>query len=196
MKLIGCGLKAAAVMTLALSAGCHHQTNQSDGQASRDAEIANADRGELARLIGVWTFEGWSIDQNGGRQTVSGVAAGTVEDTYLVLMDFQASEGQFRGQTGRKAGSMLFASEPGIGMTVTAWGDASPLVCRLSGRRDGKRFLYTEMPTPHGRNRHSLTITFETDDRWVVEIRGTSDMADSPVASYRFTRMSGDISPG
>ncbi len=182
----------------ALGVGC--QTNKPAEHAANpalrqlniapDASSADADRAALARFIGVWNFEGWSADPGGKRSSASGHTAGTIEDEHFVLLDFQVTSGELTGRAGRKAGSMILASEPGIGATMTAWGDSGPSITRLVGRVEGNgsAFSFRESRTPEGRRRVSLLFVFETDDSWTVEIRDDSVNGDPVVASYRFTR--------
>src|SRR5690606_31871573 len=97
---------------------------------------------------------------------------------------------QLAGRAGRKSGSMIFASEPGVGPTMTAWGDASPAISRFQGRVEGNgsAFSFTEVKTAVGQRRHSVTIVFQTDDAWTAEIRDLTASGSPVVAKYRFTR--------
>lgn len=155
------------------------------------ASPADADRAALARFVGAWDFEGWS-GHEGRRTQGAGRAAAVIEDEHFVLLDLEATTGQLGGRTGRKSGSMILASEPGIGVTLTAWGDAAPSISRLAGRAHGNGAVFTldEARTPAGRPRLSMTITFETDDRWVAEIRERG-RTSPPLARYTFTRAAG-----
>jgi hypothetical protein len=154
------------------------------------ATETDSDRAALARFIGVWNFEGQSLVDGSLKPMTSGRAAASIEDVHFVLLDLEATAGELSGRAGRKSGSMVFASEPGIGLTLTAWGDASPSITRLVGgvEGDGSRFNFNEMKTPPGLPRHSITITFETDDRWVAEFRNVAASGRPVVARYQFTR--------
>jgi hypothetical protein len=154
---------------------------------------ADTDRAALARFVGVWNFEGSSIGKDGARKQATGRAAAAIENEYFVLFDLQATGGNLSGQTSRKAGSMIFASEPGIGLTLTAWGDASPSICRLVGRvREGGNVLaFEEAKTPGDRRRISLVITFENKDRWTAEVHDLTAPQHPLIASYTFRAWTG-----
>jgi hypothetical protein len=159
-------------------------------QTPGNATEPDADRAALSRLVGVWSFEGWSDQGGAARTTTAGRAAAAIENEHFVLLDLQTTSGQLAGTAAHKGGSMLFASEPGIGLTLTAWGDASPSITRLAGdvNPDASVFTFRELKTPPGRHRLACTLTFETDDRWVAEIRDVSEAARPVVARYVFTR--------
>lgn len=151
------------------------------------APQSDADRMKLARFIGVWSFRGTVTDEGGGTREVAGTAAGVLENSHFVLLDVEATQGAFAGETGRKSGSMLFGSEPGKGLTLTAWGDGAPDVRRLIGatNADGSAFEFRAM---HGQKQGagvSMRIVFETDDRWTATLTRHSGPAR---ASYVFNR--------
>jgi hypothetical protein len=84
---------------------------------------------------------------------------------------------------------MLFASEPGMGMTLTAWCETSPSLRRLTGRVNaGGTLTYTEARAPDHVHRIELNITFENDDRWTAELRDAGAAGRPIVAAYTFTR--------
>jgi hypothetical protein len=159
-------------------------------QTPADATTADIDRAALSRLVGAWNYEGWSVDQDSARREASGRAAGTIESEHFVLMDLQATSGELGGRAGRKTGSMIFASEPGVGPTMTAWGDASPSISRFVGRVEGNgsAFTFNEVRTADGRHRHALTIVFTTDNQWTAEVRNLTASGSPVVAKYQFTR--------
>ena len=190
---------ACLIIASVLATGCQSQSAPADRPANMalkridtpaGATQADADRAALARFIGAWNFDGWSAPPGSAHSQVSGRAAATIEREHFVLIDLQATSGELAGATGRRAGSMLLASEPGIGATLTAWGDACPSISRLVGqvKGNGSVFSFHEVTTPAGRHRHSLVITFETDDRWTAEIRDISVSGDPLLCSYQFTR--------
>lgn len=152
----------------------------------------DADRAALARFVGVWNFDGWA-NSGGARTTASGKAAATIENQHFVLIDLQTTSGTVGARAGTKSGSMLLASEPGIGLTLTAWGDASPSMSRAIGRAEGNAsaFMFEEARTPAGMHRLSITMTFETNDRWVASIHDLSVGGQPRVAQYTFTREPG-----
>lgn len=149
------------------------------------ASQLDSDRIKLARFIGVWSFQGTVAGEGGSTRAVAGTAAGVLENGHFVLLDVQATNGEFAGGSGRKSGSLLLGGEPGKGLSVTAWGDGAPEVRRLVGatNADGSVFEFREV---HGGSaRVTLRMVFETDDRWVATItRGN----DSARAVYTFTR--------
>jgi hypothetical protein len=155
------------------------------------ATPADADRAALARFVGAWNFEGWSSDQGSARVSATGRAAATIENQHFVLLDLETTGGELGGRAGRKSGSMLLASEPGIGATLTAWGDAAPSISRLVGRVEGNgaAFVFDEVKAPSGKHRHAMVITFQTDDKWSAEIRDVTAGERQVVARYEFTRV-------
>ena len=59
---------------------------------------------------------------------------------------------------------------------------------RLTGRasQGGARFVFDEQRTPPDRRRVSIVITFESDDRWLLEVHDVGSR--QVVAGYRFNR--------
>lgn len=156
------------------------------------ASVEDADRAMLARFVGVWDFTGRIGDQIAENDQTRGLAAAVVEDGHFVLLDMMTARGQLGGKVSRKSGTMLLAVEPGIGLTLTAWGDASPAITRATGHVEaaGSRFLLRESRTPQGRGKVSMTIEFQTDDRWTAEVRDESSSGRPVIAKYTFTRVS------
>lgn len=149
-----------------------------------NATPADEDRAALARFIGVWDFEGWSTTDTGHRQTSRGAAAATSEHEHFVLIEVRSTAGQLSGEAGRSAGSMLLAVEPGNGLTLSAWGDAAPAIRRLSGSVHGSGATFWFEEFSQGT---SVAMKFETDDRWIAEVRKGGG-EDSVIATYTFTR--------
>jgi hypothetical protein len=156
-------------------------------QSPSNATAADADRAALSRLVGVWNFEGWSRGSSGERHEASGTAAASIEHEHFVLFDIRSNVGPLSGRTGGTSGSMLFASEPDKGLTLTAWGYASPAIRRFSGTVHGNGSAFALKETGRGT---SMTLTFETDDRWVAEVRDAGSGEQSVIARYTFTRRS------
>jgi hypothetical protein len=180
-----------ALAALSFAAGaCQSSNSATDSAGQPAAARADADRAALARLVGVWTFEGWATDPDGSRRQSAGRAAGAIENNYFVLLDIQSSTGRAAGPTPSKSGSILFASDPGLGLTASAWGDGSPAVRRLAGQVSGNGTVFTfdEAVAPYGLRRANLTITFLSPDRWTAEVRDHSAAGHPVVASYTFTR--------
>ncbi|MBS0186524.1 MAG: hypothetical protein JSS51_00545 [Planctomycetes bacterium] len=149
-----------------------------------EAAIAKADaaRAQLSRLVGAWDLDGWWKGNGNDRNTVHGRAAGVLENQYFVLMDVQTTSGEMAGRTARKSGSFLFASEPGIGLTASAWGDASPSISRFVGTAQGNGIVFK--PAHNAYPNAELVLTFESDNRFTAEVVQGSDVH----ASYTFTR--------
>lgn len=198
------GLSIAAVLMLTACesqprniSGQHSEMNAQAGAANLMAiqlpagSDADQRRATLARFIGVWTFQGSVLELDGSRRTVSGEAAAAIEEEHFVKIDLRATSGALAGYTGKKGGTMLLASEPDVGLTLTAWGDASPAITRMTGTQQnrGQQFLFEEVRTPAGRSRHQLAIGFETDHRWTAEIRDLSNPGGPAAATYTFTRV-------
>lgn len=155
------------------------------------AAPADVQRAALARFVGTWNFEGWSSGDGTLRNRFDGRAAGTIENEHFVLLDLEATAGRLAGKAGRKSGSLFFASEPGIGLTLSAWGDASPSVSRFVGTALGGAsvFRFREVRSASG-SRIALAIKFETDDRWSAELRDLNATGEPVIAYYTFTRSS------
>lgn len=149
------------------------------------ASQIDSDRVKLARFIGVWSFQGTVEDESGSSRGVSGNAAGVLESGQFVLLDVQATNGEFAGRSGRKSGSLLLGGEPGKGLTVTAWGDGSPQVRRLVGATNADGSVFEFRQVHGGPERVTLRIAFETDDRWIATITRSTGTAR---AVYTFTR--------
>lgn len=182
---------ALGCAVVGLSTGCQSDASSRDQKenAAMTASSAEADRATLARFVGVWTFEGWTKGSDGVQHAANGHGAGAIEKGHFVLLEVQTTAGEFGGRTGERSGSMLFASEPGIGVTLTAWGDSSASVSRLVGTVNNSGvFAFNEVTTPGDRPRASLVITFESNDRWIAEIRDVTAARTPMTARYQFTR--------
>lgn len=157
----------------------------------KDATPIDADRAALSRFVGVWDFSGWATAPDGSHTPGSGRAAAAIENQHFLLIDVQAASGQTAGRAGHKGGSMLFASEPRMGLTLTAWGDASPSLTRLTGHCEGScsKFVFNEVNSPSDSRTLALTISFQSDDRWVADVRDNAASGHPVVASYVFTRV-------
>lgn len=156
------------------------------------ATAADADRAALSRFVGVWTFDGWSVATGGDRKPCAGKAAAAIEDEHFVLIDLQTTSGQVGVHSEHKSGSLMLGSEPGIGVTLTAWGSASPSISRFAGSAagDGSFFCFREARTAADTRRLRVCIWFETDDRWTAQVRDGSASDHPLIAEYKFTRTS------
>lgn len=177
----------AAIAGVGVLAGC-----KTDGAAccapnsAFTVERADSDRAHLAKLVGEWQFQGsWSA-ADGVAHNVEGRAAGVLVNNYFVMLDVQVTSGELAGRTSREDGSMLFAAEPGVGMTVSAWGDASPSVTRLVGTvRDGGSEL-SFVPASGTANATALVLRFEGPDRFTTQLNPGAVLSS---ANYTFTRV-------
>ncbi|MCC6321475.1 MAG: hypothetical protein IT438_08600 [Phycisphaerales bacterium] len=142
----------------------------------------------LARFVGDWSFEGHASAADGEAAKATGRAAGVIENEHFVLIDLRVESGRFGARGERKGGSLLLASEPGIGLTMTGWGGSSPSIVRLVGRAEGSgsRFSFDEVKSS-GARRVNLSFEFEADDRFVATIRDATN--SSVLGSYTFTRV-------
>lgn len=148
------------------------------------------DRAALTRLTGMWNFDGWSCAEGAERRNGSGRARGAIENDHFMLVDLKVTSGEAAGRFGHRMGSMMFASEPGVGVTMTMWGDGSPSMGRFVGHTEGagSAFILNEARTPPDIHRLKATISFETDDRWTIEMRDVQAKDKPLIASYTFTR--------
>ena len=189
----------ASLLGLALLGGCSSAPRTPDAAVNpslaklsvpADATPADADRAALSRFVGVWNFEGVVVGADNKTSDVAGNAAAAIEKEHFVLLELRPTSGQMGGRPARTGGAILLGSEPGIGLTATAWGDASPAVSRMTGttRLGGGIFSFSELRTPTNTPRISLTITFETNDRWVAVVNDVSKYAKPMLARYTFSR--------
>lgn len=187
--------RIVVVTALAAVAGCHaHKVEQSSNPALRPivtpagGTSVDADRAMLARFVGDWSFEGHASAADGEAAKATGRAAGVIENEHFVLIDLRVESGRFGARGERKGGSLLLASEPGIGLTMTGWGGSSPSIVRLVGRAEGSgsRFSFDEVKSS-GARRVNLSFEFEADDRFVATIRDATN--SSVLGSYTFTRV-------
>jgi len=169
--------------------GC--QTNKSGACCAADASYsvaqADSDRGLLAKLVGDWRFEGSWTGAGGVKNNVQGRAAGVLVNNYFITMDVQTTSGELAGRTSRDEGSILFASEPGIGLTASAWGDASPSITRLVGHSESNGSILAYVPAGGNSNAVAFTIRFDGENSFIANITGGSN--GQRAATYTFTRV-------
>lgn len=154
--------------------------------SSVTTERADADRALLGKLVGAWQFDGYWTSDDGAQHKVQGRAAGVLVNNYFVLMDIQTTSGELAGETSREEGSLLFAAEPAMGLTVMAWGDASPSITRLVGRSEEGGTVLTYLPASGPSNAVALVVHLEGDNRFTTDINGRS--GGRGAAHYTFTR--------
>ncbi|MGH7242030.1 MAG: hypothetical protein ACREJD_01260 [Phycisphaerales bacterium] len=145
---------------------------------------ADADRALLGKLVGDWRFEGSWSENGGATNNVTGRAAGVLVNNYFVMMDVQTTSGQLSGRTSRDEGSILFATEPGMGMTISAWGDASPAITRLIGRAENGGSVLEYRAANSAGSAASVVVRFENENRLTIDLTGPKGSA-----TYRFSRV-------
>lgn len=160
-------------------------SSSNNSNSSFSASRADSDRALLTKLVGDWQFEGAWSGADGKSNTVKGRAAGVLVNNFFVLLDVQSTEGQLAGRTTREDGSMLFAAEPGMGLTVTAWGDAAPSVTRLVGSSRDNGNVFNFLPADGTGNAVALVIRFDGPDRFTTQLNPGAALSS---ASYTFTR--------
>jgi len=177
---------ALALAGLGFVGGCQTgNTSSVSSDSSFTTARADADRALLAKLVGAWQFEGTWSGANGVQNTVQGRAAGVLVNNYFVLLDVQTTSGELAGRTSRDEGSILFAAEPGVGMTVSAWGDASPSIVRLVGRAEQGGNVLSFAPAGNSANATALVVRFDGPDRFTTQLNPGAALSS---ASYTFTR--------
>jgi hypothetical protein len=147
------------------------------------------DRLALSRFVGAWDFEGWYDAPGEPRRMAAGIAAGTIENRFFLLLD--SARIVVQGERGEViTGAMLLSAEPGIGLMMTAWSEQSPVVHRFRGtvEAEGSRFMFDEVRPLRGNDHLHLVMRFETDDRWIAEFHRISGGSNVIAASYTFTR--------
>ena len=193
-------LGAAILVGSVLAAmGCQGpQATQDDEPAPAGVTILRAPAGAteddrnriaLARFVGAWDYAGWYTPEGRARETSEGIAAGTIEHEYYVLLDGQYVREE-AGTASYHEGSMLFSSEPGLGLMMTSWSNAGPSVQRFRGRveREGTRFVFDEVERVGGGEWLRLVVSFETDNTWTADFYRRGSPEDILAASYTFTR--------
>lgn len=183
---IRAGLGITAIVSFFALSGCQSGSCCAMN-SSVTTERADADRSLLGKLVGAWNFDGTWTGNDGKSHKVEGRAAGVLVNNFFVLMDIQTTSGELAGQTSREEGSILFASEPGKGLTATAWGDASPSITRLVGRSEEGGKELTFLPVGGAGKAVALVVRLEGDNRFSTEINGSSGGKGS--ARYSFTRV-------
>jgi len=180
-------------------AGCSAQ-QKADREVVRPAGVTEIDfagitdstertRIALSRFVGAWDISGWHQPPGEARRETSGIAAGTIENEYFVLIDTARVTTQ-NEVVDHTAGSILLSAEPGVGLMLTAWSSESPEVHRFKGESyaDWSRFVFNEFRTPEDRDRLRLVMQFQTNDRWTAEFYRRKGMKETLAASYTFNR--------
>lgn len=179
------GLVVGGLMLVAM-AGC--QTGNAPSGAANSSfsiQAADSERTHLAKFVGDWQFEGSWSGADGKPHPVQGQAAGVLVNNFFVMLDIQTTSGELAGRTTREDGSIVFASEPGVGVTVTAWGDASPNVTRLVGRSEQGGNVLRFVPAGGTANAVALVVQFDGPNRFTTQLNPGAALSS---ANYTFTR--------
>jgi hypothetical protein len=189
MKITRIFAAGALLGSLALLAGCCHSTHcaPTTRSAHADEQTLDAERAQLAKFVGAWEYEGWSIPEGESRRAAKGIASGVIEHAHFVLFDTLGEVMQ--GDDGRAIkGSILFSVEPGVGLMLTSWSDDSTAVHRFDGDIEnyGLRFVFTSYQPLWGPgSRVKMVIEFSTRDQWTA----TFHREGAVVAEYTFNRV-------
>ncbi len=179
----------AGALTLLAGCACHstncHTSTWADH--SDDEQALASDRVHLARLVGAWEYEGWSIPEGQPRRTSKGKASGVIEHSHFVLFDTLGDILQANEHKNIK-GSMLFSVEPGLGLMLTSWSDDSASVHRLEGdfENEGARFVFVSYAPLWGSDsKVRMVVDFINADRWTAKFYRDGAV----VAEYTFNRV-------
>lgn len=172
--------------------------NRRKSEASRSSSSSGAtppaqytptdhERVALAKLAGNWQATGWSHVMGSGRHEVTGTAVGIVENSYYVTVDLTLVVDEVTGET--NTGTLMFASEPGRGLTMSSRFSTSPSPSRYTGHAssDGNAFTLEEMTAQADGMRRRVNIRFLTRDQWVADITDLN-ANNRVVSSFTFTR--------
>jgi len=146
---------------------------------------ADRDRLALAQLARTWRVTGWET-VDGQRRLVSGTATGSVEYNFFVRLDMSTRD----EQTGRvNTGDIVFASEPGRGLTMNSRFDTSPSPLTFEGAvtDDGRVFTLDEIAPRRGNTGRRVVIRFLSSDEWVADVTDRSGGRSTPQASFSFS---------
>lgn len=149
-------------------------------QNSSSLTQTDRDRLALARFARSWRVTGWET-VDGQRRLVSGTATGTVENSFFIRLTTQIRDDQSGNVTN---GNIVFASEPGRGMTMNSHFDSGPTPMTFDGSlsADGNVLTLNEI-APAAEQR--VIIRFINDGQWVADTTNRSD--GSPRSSLNFT---------
>lgn len=137
------------------------------------------DRLQLAKFARPWRVSGWeSVD--GRRRFVSGTATGQVDSNFFVRLDMVITD-ELTGQINR--GNVVFASEPGRGMTMNSRFDSSPTAVAFAGTvsAGGDLFTLNEISPASGPKGRQVVIRFLNPDNFVADTtnRRTGEQSSS-----------------
>ncbi len=150
-------------------------------------------RATLGRMLGRWTFSGWSRDDSGNRYEPTGRAVGAVEHRYFLELTFDYVRNDPRGDDSRHSGSMIFGAEAGAGVNMIARFDTSGNASEFQGHSSGDGTVLGLRGDP-SRNQDEdieVVIKFLTDDEWTMEFIDRREPGRGSVGAFRFERAAG-----
>lgn len=148
------------------------------------ASLTQSDRDRLAlsKLARNWRVTGWET-VDGQRRLVSGTASGSVENAFFIRLIMTITDEQTRQVNN---GNIVFASEPGRGLTMNSHFDTSPFPITYSGTvsNDGNLFTLDEIAPSAGARR--IVARFISPTEWVADVSDRSGSQSTPQASFNF----------
>lgn len=155
--------------------------------APQPAALSSHDRDRLAlaKFARPWRVTGWET-VDGQRRFVSGTATGQIDNTFFIRLDMAVTD----EQSGRiNTGNVVFASEPGRGLTMNSRFDTSPSPVTYTGSvsADGNLFTLDELGSGFGKTGRRMVIRFLSPDNWVADVTDRSTGSPMPRASMTFT---------
>jgi hypothetical protein len=123
---------------------------------------------------------------DGQRRFVSGTATGQIDNRFFIRLDMAMTD----QQSGRvNSGNVIFASEPGRGLTMNSRFDSSPTPVTYEGTvsADGQIFTLNELAPGFGPNGRRLVIRFLSPDNFVADSTDRAGGNATPRASLTFT---------
>lgn len=159
--------------------------NRSAPSSTPQLTQTDRDRLALAKFARTWNVSGWETVQN-EKRFVSGTAVGSVENTYFLRLDMTINDERTADPNN---GHILFASEPGRGLTMTSRFDTSPSSLNYAGvvSSDGNVFTLDETAPNTAAGARRIVIRFLSQDEWVADVTQWQSGRSTPCASFTFT---------
>jgi hypothetical protein len=160
----------------------------SSAGSSSAVAAADQDREILSRLAGRWSISGWSEVVASDRRDLRGTAEGSVEQNYFLRLDVSLGVDPTSGQA--QSGTLIFASEPGRGMTLSSRFSDAPSTSRFVGSSssDGRSLTLDEVDSTIKGIRRRVVIRFFSDDEWLADVSNAAAAGSPRLGSFRFTR--------
>jgi hypothetical protein len=149
-------------------------------------------RGTLGRMVGRWTFSGWSRDDSGNRYEPTGRATGAVEHRYFLDLDLDYTRNAGPDPNARHAGTMNFGAEPGRGINMTAWFDTTGNKSHFQGYASGDGSVLGLRGDPSANQDQDIdvVIKFLSDDEWTMDFIDRRAGSRQAVGAFTFRRAS------